>query len=48
MCSIRFIWKTPVKNLRGVVDRAFEEGFVGLRFVFDALTTDNSTGIRQK
>jgi hypothetical protein len=27
---------------------AFEEGFVGLRFVFDALTTDNSTGIRQK
>jgi hypothetical protein len=27
---------------------AFEEGFVGLRFVFDALTADNSTGIRQK
>jgi hypothetical protein len=27
---------------------AFEEGFVGLRFVFDALTTDNSTGIWQK
>jgi hypothetical protein len=27
---------------------AFEEGFVGLRFVFDALTTDNLTGIRQK
>jgi hypothetical protein len=26
---------------------AFEEGFVGLRFVFDALTTENSTGIRQ-
>jgi hypothetical protein len=27
---------------------AFEEGFVGLHFVFDGLTTDNSTGIRQK
>jgi hypothetical protein len=27
---------------------AFEEGVVGLRFVFNALTTDNSTGIRPK
>jgi hypothetical protein len=27
---------------------AFEEGFIGLCFVFDALTIDNSTGIRQK
>jgi hypothetical protein len=35
-------------NMKLSVHCAFEEGFVGLRFVFDALITDNSTGIRQK
>jgi hypothetical protein len=34
--------------LKSSVKCAFEEGLVGLRFVFDVLTTDNSTGIRQK
>jgi hypothetical protein len=47
-CWIGYQLPINLQHTRYMKLFAFEEGVVDLRFVFDAPTTDNSTGIRQK